>query len=282
MKVQLKTVFFLGLLTGILFLVGFLIGGIGGLTIAFILALLMNFFAYWFSDKIVLKMYRAKEVSEEQNPQLHKIVDEVRERFGVPKPKIYLVNNASPNAFATGRNPEHAAIAVTTGILQLLNEEELKGVIAHEFSHIKNRDILISSVVAVIAGTIGYIAFMARWAAIFGGYGGRDRNGGNLISLLVLAILIPIIATIVRLAISRSREYFADETAARTMNYSKGLASALRKLEAGVKQVPMRKANQGTEHMFIMNPFAGRRFFEFFSTHPPVQKRVAKLNSLGI
>jgi|TARA_B100001964_G_scaffold237493_1_gene301129 heat shock protein HtpX len=278
---QLKTVILLGALTGLLLFVGQLVGGASGLTIAFIFAIVMNIGSYWFSDKIVLKMYRAKQIKESDNPRLYKIVKEVAEKAKVPMPKIYIIPNESLNAFATGRNPEHAAVAATEGILSALNDEELKGVIAHEVAHVRNRDILISSIAATIAGVISYVAFMARWAAIFGGFGGRDSRGsGNIISLILLAIITPLIATIIQLAISRSREYLADTTGAKIVQNSNGLASALEKLEAGAKSHPMRNANQATAHMFIVSPLRGGGLFKFFSTHPPMNERVKRLNSM--
>lgn len=275
-----KTVFFLGILTGLFLLAGYLVGGFEGLTIGFVFALLINFFSYWFSDKIVLAMYGAKEISKTENPVLHRLVEDVSRLSEIPKPKIFLIQNSSPNAFATGRNPQHSVVCFTTGILSLLDENELKGVIAHELSHIKNRDVLISSVAAVIAGTIAYIAFAARWAAIFGGFGGRDRDS-NILELIVLAIITPLIATIVQLAISRTREFAADKTAAQTLHSHIGLASALKKLESGVSHNPMHSANKGTAHMFIVNPFSGENFFKLFSTHPPLSERIKKLREIN-
>ncbi len=281
MGAQIRTVFFLGLLTGLLIIAGGILGGETGLIIGFIFALIMNVFSYWFSDKIVLAMYRARQVSETEAPALHRVVDEVRNLAQLPKPRLYIIENPSPNAFATGRSPKHSAIAVTTGLLQLLNEDELRGVIAHEFSHIKNRDILIQSVAAVIAGTIAYLAFMARWAAIFGGFGGRNERGSNIIELLAIAIITPIIATLIQLAISRSREYLADETAAKTMHSYLPLVSALKKLEAGVNARPMVNANRGTAHMFIVNPFSSGGFLRLFMTHPPIKDRIEHLQKIN-
>ncbi|MFH1239766.1 MAG: zinc metalloprotease HtpX [Candidatus Diapherotrites archaeon] len=275
---QLKTVFFLGLMTGIFLLTGYVIGGEFGIIIAFVLALFMNLISYWFSDKIVLKMYRAKEISRNENPELHSMIEMLAQQFEVPKPKVYLVENPSPNAFATGRNPANAAIAVTTGLLKLLNTEELRGVLAHEFAHIKNRDILISTVAAVIAGAIGMLAFFARIAM----WGGSSRDRGNIVSLILVAIMIPIIAVIVRLAISRSREYLADETAAKTIHSHIGLANALQKLQYGTKKIPMHNANEGTAHMFIANPFGKTGFMELFSTHPPMEKRIERLRNVSM
>ena len=277
---QLKTVVLLGLLTALLLWVGNLLGGMSGLTIAFIFAIIMNFGAYWFSGKIVLAMYKAKEVKEPEAHRLLKIVREVVEKAKVPMPKVYIIPSDASNAFATGRNPKHAAVAATKGILNLLNDDELKGVIAHEISHVKNRDILISSIAATIAGVISYVAFMARWAAIFGGFGGRNRDSGNIISLLLLAIVTPLIAMIIQLAISRSREYLADSTGAKIIQNSNGLASALEKLENNVKTHPMRLGNQATAHLFITNPFRGGAMMALLSTHPPMNIRIQRLKSM--
>ncbi len=282
-KNQLKTVVLLGLLKGLLLWVGQLVGGPGGLTIAFVFAILMNFGAYFFSDKIALKMYRAKEVKESDQPKLYGIVREVTQQANIPMPKVYIIPSDNSNAFATGRNPKHAAVAATQGILNLLSEDELKGVIAHEVAHIKNRDILISSVAATIAGVISYVAFMARWAAMFGGFGGRDREGGgNLVSLIVLAIVTPLIATIIQLAITRSREFLADETGAKIIRSPFRLASALEKLEHDAKRHPMRFGNPSTAHLFITNPFRARGLVKFFSTHPPMHERIKRLKNMRI
>jgi len=279
---QLKTVILLGALTGLLLWVGQLVGGASGLTIAFAFAIIMNMGSYWFSDKIVLAMYRAKKIKESDNPRLFKIVHEVAHLANVPMPKVFIIPNDGLNAFATGRNPKHAAVAATEGILRTLNDDELKGVMAHEIAHIKNRDILISSIAATIAGVISYVAFMARWAAIFGGFGGRDsRGGGNIVSLIVLAIITPLIATIIQLAISRSREFLADATGAEIIHNPLGLASALEKLEAGAKSNPMRNVNQATAHMFIVSPLRGGLFLKLLSTHPDVQKRIKKLRAMN-
>lgn len=277
---QIKTVILLGALTGLLLFVGQLLGGPSGLIIAGFFAIIMNFGSYWFSDKIVLKMYRAKEVKD-SNHRLYQVVKEVVEKAKIPMPKIYIIPGDGSNAFATGRGPRHAAIAATEGILRSLNDEELKGVIAHEVAHVRNRDILISSIAATIAGVISFVATMAQWSAIFGGFGGdRDRGGGNIISLLVLAIITPIVATIIQLAISRSREYLADATGAKIINNSNGLASALEKLEAGARNHPMRNVNQATAHMFIVSPLRGGSFLKLLSTHPPMNERIKRLNSM--
>lgn len=280
MNNSLKTVILLGVLTGILLVIGSFFGR-NGLIFAGIFVVLMNVGSYWFSDKVVLKMYRAKEIKENDEPRLYKIVSEVKELSGIPMPKVYIVPSEGSNAFATGRDPNHAAVAVTKGILKLLNDEELKGVIAHEMAHIKNRDILISTVASTIAGVISYVAFMARWGAIFGGYG-RDNDGGNMFELLALAIVAPITATIIQLAISRSREFIADETGAKFVHSQHGLINALEKLHSEAKDTPLRFGNQATENLFIVNPFAGRSLMNLFSTHPSLGARVKKLKELQI
>jgi heat shock protein HtpX len=274
----LKTALLLGLMTGLILVVGQILGGRSGMIIALAFAAVMNFFSYWFSDKIVLKMYRGREVTEAEAPRFHAIVDRLIQRAGIPKPKLYILPGDSPNAFATGRNPNHAAVAATEGILNLMTDEEMEGVIAHELSHVKNRDILISSVAATIAGAISMLATMARWGAIFGGFGGRDdRNGsGGIIGLLATAIIAPIAAMIVQMAISRSREFGADATGAKLAGQPYGLASALQKLDAYSKRIPM-QATQSTAHMFIVAPFTGQAFMRLFSTHPPVEERVRRL-----
>jgi heat shock protein HtpX len=277
-KNQIKTVLLLGILTGLLLGVGQLIGGSGGLLIGFILAIIMNFFSYWFSDKIVLMMYRAQPIPEKDNKELFNLVKEVAKSAELPMPKLYLIPTSNPNAFATGRNPKHAAVAVTEGILRLLSKEELKGVIAHEMAHVKNRDILISTVAATIAGVISYLAYMARFASIFGG--GRDRDSGNMFQLLALTIITPLIAMIIQLAISRSREYLADETGAKTIKDPKALANALEKLEQGVKHNPMQFGNPSTSSLFILNPFSAKGMMALLSTHPSTEERVKRLRSM--
>lgn len=273
----LKTALLLGLLTALILVVGDALGGTQGMAIALVLAGLMNFVSYWFSDRIVLAMYRGKEVSPAEAPRFHAIVDRLIARAGLPKPKLYILPGDSPNAFATGRNPSHAAVAATEGILQLMNDEELEGVIAHELGHVKNRDILISSVAATIAGAITFLAHIARWGAIFGGYGGSDdRRGGNPLALLATAILAPIAAMLIQLAISRSREFGADATGAQLAGQPYGLARALEKLDAYSKRLPM-PASPETAHMFIVAPFTGQSFMRLFSTHPPVAERVRRL-----
>lgn len=280
MKNQIKTVLLLGALTGLMLVIGNYFGGTAGLTIALVFALSLNFIVYWFSDKIVLAMYHAKEV--DKTSRLYSTVREVAKKAKLPTPRTYVINSANPNAFATGRDPKHAAVACTTGILNLLNKEELEGVLAHELSHVKNRDTLIATIAAAIAGVISYIAAMARWAAIFGGYGSRDKKGTNIFELLVLAILTPLIATLIQLAISRSREYLADESAAKLLHNPKGLASALLKLENAGKMHPMAAGNKATASLFIVNPFSGQALINLFSTHPPIQERVNRLNQIRL
>ena len=278
---QFKTVLFLGILSGILLLIGQLVGGAQGLTIALFFALLMNLGSYFFSHKLVLAMYRAKEISKEQNPGLHSMVEEICNEAKIPKPKIYLVPSSNPNAFATGPNPKKAVVAVTQGILDILSKEELKGVLAHEIAHIKNRDILISTIAATIASVISYIAFMARWGAMFGGMGNDKDNGNNIIGLIVMAIIAPIAATLIQLAISRSREFIADESGANYIRNSESLARALEKLENHGKNAPLKLGTESTNSMFIVNPFRGRNILSLFMTHPPTSKRIEKLRAMN-
>jgi len=276
-----KTTILLALLTALLLWVGNLIGGYSGLAVAFVFVIIMNFAMYWWSDKIVLFMYRAKELPKDH--KVVKLVKEVANKAGIPMPRTYIVQSETPNAFATGRSPKHSAIAVTNGILSLLDDYELKGVIAHELSHVKNRDTLIQTMAAVIAGIISYIASMTRWMALFGG--GRDDNRGeNIIALIVIGIITPIIAVLIQLALSRTREYMADEGSARTLHDSKALARALKKLEAGNKARPFRRneGNPSTAPLFIVNPFKGSAIIEFLSTHPSMGKRIARLEALKL
>jgi len=275
-----KTGFFLILLTVLIMAVGRYFGGEQGMVIAFVFAIIMNAGSYWFSDKIVLKIYKAREVSSVEEPELHSLVTELAHKAHIPKPKVYVIPTETPNAFATGRNPEHAAVAVTDGIRRILNREELEGVLAHELSHVKNRDILISTIAATLAGVIMVLASWARWAAIFGGFGGRsDDDNGGLAGFLVAAILAPIAATLIQLAISRSREYLADASGAKMAGNPEGLASALEKLEYASKKIPM-NASPSTAHMFIVNPLSGKSLVNLFSTHPPIQERVKRLRSM--
>ena len=277
-KNQVKTAVLLALLTALLLWVGSLFGKTG-LVFAVLFVGLMNIGSYWFSDKIVLWMYRAKEAKQSEQPKLYKVVKEVAKISGLPMPKVYVIPTNSPNAFATGRNPNHAVVAATEGILKILNEEELKGVIAHEFSHIRNRDILISTIVGTIAGIISYIGAMARFSAIFGG-GRDDDRGGNLISLLILGILTPLIAALIQLAISRSREYLADETGAKTVKNGDALADALEKIEKNTDINPMRFGTTATAHLFIANPFRNASFLNLFMTHPSTKERTQRLRNM--
>lgn len=281
MSNTLKTTALLGLLTGLLILLGNLLGGGQGMVVAFLLAAAMNLGAYWFSDRIVLSMYGAKEVTEAEAPELHRIVRGLAQRAGLPMPKVYVIPTETPNAFATGRNPEHAAVAATEGILRTLTPDELEGVIGHELGHVAHRDILISSIAATIAGAIMLLAQMARWAAIFGGGGGRDEEdrGGGVLELVVMAILAPLAAMLIQMAISRAREYGADEAGARYSRKPGALADALEKLERAATLVPL-DANPATSHMFIVNPLRGGSIMSLFSTHPPTQERVARLRAM--
>lgn len=287
MKNMLKTTVLLAALTGLLILIGNYFGGTGGMIIAFLFAVILNFGSYWYSDKIVLKMYRAKEVSPAEAPNLHRIVDGLVMRAGIPKPKVYLVESGMPNAFATGRNPQHAAVAATTGILELLSYEEMEGVLAHELAHVKNRDTLISAIAATIAGVITMLAHWAQWAAIFGGFGGRDDDsGGGIIGLIAMAIVAPIAATLIQLAISRSREYAADAEGAAICRKPWALANALEKLEYGNSHYRPRvsdvQANESSAHMFIVNPLKGGTIQSLFSTHPVTDERVRRLRAMRI
>jgi heat shock protein HtpX len=270
-----KTTLLLGTLTGLLLFFGSVFGGRSGMVFALGLAAVMNIAAYWYSDRIVLKLYKAQPVTEAQDPVLYSIVRELAARAGLPMPRVYVIPNPSPNAFATGRNPENAVVAVTDGIRQLLTEEELAGVIGHELAHIGHRDILVSSVAATLAGAIMMLAYMARWAFFLGGRGNDDNNP---MAALAMAFLAPVAAVIIQMAVSRSREYQADRTGARIAGSPYPLASALEKLSNASRNVPM-AANPATSHMFIVKPFAGRSLLELFSTHPPVEKRIARLKN---
>ncbi len=270
-----KTAFLLTALTLLLMFVGRIFGGQNGMLIALIFAAVLNFVSYFFSDKIALAMYRAKPVSREELPRVYQVVERLSQKIGIPMPKIYVIPSDSPNAFATGRNPNHASVAVTQGILGLLNDEELEGVLAHELGHVRNRDILISSIAATVAGAITYLAEMARWGMIFGGYErDRDSRGGGFGALLML-ILAPIAAMLIQLAVSRSREYQADESGAHFTGNPYALASALAKLDAYSKRLPL-QATPSTAHLFIVQPFLGS-LGNLFSTHPPIAKRIERL-----
>jgi heat shock protein HtpX len=275
-----KTGLLLGVLTGLLMLIGGYFGGKSGVIIAFIFAMVMNLGSYWFSDKLILRMYKAQEVSESQAPDLYAMVKNLALKASLPMPKVYIIPEDTPNAFATGRNEHHAVVAVTEGILRILNKDELEGVIAHELAHIKNRDMLIGSIAATLAGAIVMLANMAQWAAIFGGVSrDSDEEGGGIVSLIFMAILAPIAATIIQMAISRSREYLADEGGAKVSQKPYGLAGALEKLSRASQAVPM-NANPSTAHMFIVNPLTGKSLMNLFSTHPPIEERIARLRSM--
>jgi heat shock protein HtpX len=278
-----KTVALLGLLTGLLLAFGQAFGGSQGLVIALVFAAVMNLGAYWFSDKIVLAMYQAREVGLNEAPDLYRIVQNLTLRAQLPMPRLYVIPSQSPNAFATGRDPHHAVVAVTEGILRIMNREELEGVIAHELSHVKNRDILIGSIAATLAGVVMMLANMARWAAFFGvGRSERDEEGGGgVVGLIVIAVLAPIAALLIQMAISRSREFLADATGAKVSGNPQSLASALEKL-AGASQIVPMEARPETAHMFIVNPLSGGSFMSFFSTHPPIEERVRRLRAMAV
>ncbi|NJB69297.1 heat shock protein HtpX [Desulfobaculum xiamenense] len=282
MTSQLKTALLLGLLTALILLLGGAMGGRGGLYVAFVLALVMNVGSYWYSDRMVLAMYGARELSPADAPALHAMVEELAHNAGVPKPRVALIPQDAPNAFATGRDPQHAVVAVTQGIMRLLSPEELRGVLAHEMAHVANRDILIQSIAATLGGVIMYVASMIKWAALFG-FGGRDEEGegSNPIVAIALAIVAPIAAMLIQMAISRSREYLADETGARISGTPLYLASALEKLTTWSQQVPMHDGSPATAHMFIVNPFTGQQLANLFSTHPPVEERVSRLRAMA-
>ncbi len=275
MTSMLKTGLLMAGLTMILMVAGQFLGGRNGMMIALLIALGMNFFSYWYSDKMALAMSRAREVSSSQAPELHNSVSSLASRAGLPKPRVYIIEQNTPNAFATGRNPQHAAVAVTTGLLQLLNTSELEGVIAHELGHIKNRDILISSIAATMAGAISYLATMAQWAMIFGGRS-DDDEGGGIIGAIAMMIIAPLAAGLIQMAISRSREYQADATGASICGSPESLASALERLEQVNRRHPM-NINPATAQMYIVNPLTAGQIGRLFSTHPPIQERIARL-----
>ena len=276
----LKTTLLMGFLTVLLVLVGGAIGGRNGMTFAFIMAGGMNFFSYWFSDKMVLSMYGARQIEEQDDPRFYGVVRRLAISAGLPMPKVYLIDSETPNAFATGRNPEHAAVAATSGILRILNEDELAGVMAHELAHVKHRDILVSTLAATFAGAITYLAQMAQWAAIFGGGRRDDDEGGGVFGMLFMAILAPIAAMLVQMAISRSREFGADAGGAGICHNPLSLASALQKLEMANQRIPM-AATPATAHMFIVNPLTGGGVMSLFSTHPPMAERIARLQEMS-
>jgi heat shock protein HtpX len=277
-----KTTFLLGVMTGVLMLIGGLLGGRGGVELAFLFAAVMNFASYWFSDKMVLAAYGAKELDAQSAPELYSIVNELAHAAGIPMPRLYLIDSDTPNAFATGRNPHHAAVAVTRGIMRICDREELKGVIGHELSHVINRDILTSSIAATLAGAVMMLATWARWGAIFGGFGGRDEDErGGIIGLIAIGILAPIAATLIQLAISRTREYQADASGARLTHNPLNLANALRKLESANERMPLADATPATAHLFIVNPLSAQGFARLFSTHPPIEERIQRLERMA-
>ena len=275
-----KTMVLMTGLTLLLLLIGRMLGGPTGMIMAFIIALVMNGVSFWFSDRIVLRMYGAKKAVPDEAPLLYETVSKLSREANLPMPKVYLIPAASPNAFATGRDPEHAAVAVTQGILRTLNREELEGVISHELAHIRNKDILIGSMVATIVGAISLLAYMARFAAIFGGGRGTSRDRGNTFGLLAMAILAPIMALLIQMAISRSREYEADSSGAKISGNPRGLASALRKLHQASRNIPL-KSNPASSHIFIVSPLRGTGFLKLFSTHPPMEERIKRLQALS-
>jgi heat shock protein HtpX len=280
----LKTTLLMAALTGLFIGIGKLLGGTSGMMIAFGIAVLMNVGSYWFSDKIVLRLYGAREVSPAEAPRLFHLTRRLTERAGLPMPRLYVLPQPILNAFATGRNAQHAAVAVTEGLLGALNDDELEGVLAHELAHVRNRDILLSTVVATLAGAVTMVADMARWAALFGGFGGsrddEEEGGGGLIGSLVLMIVAPIAALLIQFAISRSREYLADATGARIAGTPFGLSNALRKLEVAAQAAPV-EANPSTAHLFIVNPLRGGGILSLFSTHPATEARIARLEALA-
>ena len=277
-----KTFILMSALTGLFLIAGQALGGEQGMMFALLMAAGMNFFAYWYSDKMALAMSGAKEVTFDDAPELHNLVSNLAQRAELPKPRVYIMDNQTPNAFATGRNPEHSAVAVTRGLITMLSRDELEGVIAHELAHIKNRDILISSIAAVMAGAISYLATMAQWAMIFGGFRGDDDDGdgAGLLGGIVMMIVAPMAAILIQMAISRSREYFADATGAKICGHPRSLASALNRLEEYNHKLPM-QVNPATAQMYIVNPLVGGNFANLFSTHPPIKERINRLMSIG-
>lgn len=280
----LKTVFLITLMTVLLVFIGNLIGGTTGMIIALVFSVGMNFFSYWFSDKVVLKMYHAEEVTEASNPRLYNIVRNLATRAQLPMPKVYIIMNGSPNAFATGRNKNHAAVAVTNTLMNMLDDDELAGVIGHELAHIYGKDILIGTIVAMMAGSIMTIVNVFQWSMILGGGSSDDEEGGNplgMIGTIAMIILAPIAATIIQMAVSRSREYIADQRGAQFCGNPRALASALHKIAYGIEMHPMVEAKPETAHMFIESPFTGQKMMSLFSTHPPIDDRIAKLMEMA-
>ncbi|UCF82773.1 MAG: zinc metalloprotease HtpX [Desulfobacteraceae bacterium] len=276
---QIRTTILLAVMTAFILWIGQLLGGRQGMIIALILAAGMNFFSYWYSDKMVLKMYRAREVTPQQAPEIYDMVRTLTKKADLPMPRICVIPQESPNAFATGRNPNHAVVAVTEGLLRIMNREEIMGVLAHELAHVKNRDILIGSVAATMAGAIMLLATMARWSAFFGGGSEDDEGGLGVIGLVVMSIVAPLAAVLIQMAISRSREYLADATGSSFAGHSEGLASALKKLGAYSRRLPM-DANPSTAHMFTVNPLSGKNLMNLFATHPPLEERIVRLRGV--
>jgi heat shock protein HtpX len=277
----LKTTVLLALMTGLFIAIGGLLGGRSGMVMAFVLALVMNFVSFWFSDKIVLKMYGAQPIGEAEAPMVYRIVRNLATKAQIPMPKLYLIPAPTPNAFATGRSPQHAAVAVTEGILRIMNEEELEGVLAHELSHVLNRDVLISTVAATIAGAISMLANMAQWSMFFGGSRDEEGRGTNPIAMIATIIFAPLAAMLIQMAVSRSREFQADASGAQLTRRPMGLASALAKLHQANQVVPM-DANPATSHLFIVNPLSGRSLANLFATHPPIEERIARLRAMRV
>jgi len=279
---RLKTTLLLALLTVLMVLMGSAIGGQGGMVIAFLVALAMNFFSYWFSDKIVLKMYGAREIGEHDHPAFYGMVRRLATQSGLPMPRVYIIPSGSPNAFATGRNPNHAAVAATEGILHILSAEELEGVMAHELAHVQNRDILVGSIAATFAGAIAMLGNMLQWGAILGAGRDDDEEGaGGVVGSLAMAIIAPMAAMLIQMAVSRSREYLADETGAKICGRPLALANALRKLHSAAQAIPMQEARPASAHMFIVNPLTGGSLLKLFSTHPPMEERISRLEAMA-
>jgi len=279
-----KTTLLLTCLTLLMVAMGSAIGGKSGMVLAFFMACAMNFFSYWFSDKIVLRMYGAQEIGENDHPSFYGMVRRLAQQAGLPMPRVYIIPSESPNAFATGRNPAHAAVAATEGILRLLSPDELEGVMAHELAHVKNRDILVSTIAATFAGAISMLGSMLQWGAMLGA-GRSDDEGegaGGLIGSLAMAIIAPLAAMLIQMAVSRSREYLADETGARICGRPIALANALRKLQAGSRMIPMEEARPASAHLFIVNPLTGGGLASLFSTHPPMEERIARLENMQL
>jgi heat shock protein HtpX len=279
----LKITFLLTCLTLLLVAMGSAIGGHSGMIIAFVMACGMNFFSYWYSDKFILKMYKAREVSETENPAYYGMVRRLAHQANMPMPKVYIIPSEGPNAFATGRNPQNAAVAATEGIMRILSAEELEGVMAHELAHVQNRDTLISTIAATFAGAISMLGSMLQWAAIFGaGRGEEEEEGGGILGGLAMAIIAPMAAMLIQMAISRSREYLADASGARICGKPLALANALRKLQQAATMLPMREATPATSHLFIVNPLTGASLLKLFSTHPPMDERIARLEAMAL